>query len=170
MQLQYRAFLKPRDSSLSNISSPLDIIILIPDVEQASNLERTISTGILDPVVLKKFSLDRDNTFITIKINNTKDTEFCNGFLLAISATLKEMLFSNKMEINCIAFHLEGEDSAAAAICLASSGLWNASFSFSSEDELDLFQEMYQQLRDAFVKAKPIIQKTVIKSKEQDQQ
>jgi hypothetical protein len=114
------------------------MVINFPRKEQAEALEKDMKTSIPSPAISKKFDLRRKGNALSINMHDVQDTEFCGAFLLAISASVKELVIAANEEAK-LSFEFKGADEAGTAVCVASHGLWPAEFSFSSEAEKDKF-------------------------------
>lgn len=146
----------------AKIQKPLDILIKMPDASHASLLMKELNTGALDPAVFNHFGAQQAQSLITLKIHNTQNTSFCNGFLIALSDTLKShMLSKDNTSDEKISFFLAGQEAAAAATCLASCGLWNQSYSFESQAQEQLFLKYHSQIQKAIEQGKAAFLKKI---------
>jgi hypothetical protein len=143
------------------------VVINFPRTEQAATLEKDMKTSIPDPKLAKKFDLSRKGNVLSIKMHDVHDAEFCGPFLLAISASVKELVLAANEE-SALSFDFKGADEAGAAVCVASHGLWPAEFSFSSEAEKEKFDaarvDIDQQITAITKEATPILKKELIKA------
>ncbi|HEV2524310.1 MAG TPA: hypothetical protein VGU44_04170, partial [Gammaproteobacteria bacterium] len=129
--------------------TPLLILIKMPNINHADSLLKEINTGAIDYTVFEHFSIQNEEGLITINIKNTKNTEFFNGFLIALSDTIKGYLLSDNENKEKVSFFLEGQEAAAAATCLASCGLWGEHYSFSDKAQETLFHEYHKKFIEA---------------------
>jgi hypothetical protein len=114
------------------------VIIQFPHEDQAKKLEKNMSKDAPDPKVYKKFDIDRKGNLLSIHIHDIHDTAFCGAFLLAVGASVKELVVAANEEA-MLSLRFQGKDEAGAAVCVASHGLWPAEFSFSNEAEKEKF-------------------------------
>ena len=114
------------------------MMINFPRIEQAAALEKDMKTSVPSTAISKKFDLSRKGNALSINVHDVQDTEFCGAFLLAVSASVKELVIAANEEAD-LSFEFKGADEAGAAVCVASHGLWPAEFSFSNEAEKDKF-------------------------------
>lgn len=131
--------------------APIEIIIRMPNEGHVSLLFKEINTGALDPHVFNQFSAQTQDGVIIIKIRNTHNTEFCNGFLIALSDTIKGYLLSENTQEK-VSFYLDGEEAAGAATCLAACGLWAEDYVFQSKEQEILFKHYHEKLKIALSK------------------
>ncbi len=129
--------------------APLLILIKMPNISHADSLLKEINTGAFDYSVFKHFSIQNEEGLVTINIKNTKNTEFCNGFLIALSDTIKGYLLSDNENKEKVSFFLEGREAAGAAACLAACGLWGEHYSFSDKAQETMFHEYYNKITEA---------------------
>lgn len=143
----------------TNAETPIEIIIRMPNEAHVPLLMDEINTGAPDPQVFHQFSAQVQDGAIMIKIRNTHNTEFCNGFLIAISDTIKGYQLAEKTE-DKVSFYLDGEESAGAATCLASCGLWGESFVFQSKEQEILFKQYHETVKNGLSQGeKTLVQK-----------
>jgi hypothetical protein len=149
--ITYLSQVPTKVNSKSMDEKPLLILIKMPSINQAASLLKEINTGAVDYAVFQQFSIQKEQSLITINIKNTQNTEFCNGFLIALSDTIQGyiLLDANKINKEKISFFLEGSEAAAAGSCLASCGLWGEHYSFSDKAQEVLFHEYHEKIKKA---------------------
>jgi hypothetical protein len=121
-----------------------------------------------DPSVFKHFSAKEEEAMIKINITNTKNTQFCNGFLIALSDTIKEHLLlaqTNQPQENQqkVLFFIKGQEAAGAAVCLASCGLWGEQYCFETKEQENAFHQYHKQVKKAIEASEKALRKQVNK-------
>lgn len=151
------------EPSTSDAPTPLDIMIKMPKTNQISPILQEINTGALDPEVFNHFLAKEEQECISINLSNSQNTEFCSGFLIALSDTIKGQILSDQEPQEKVSFFIKGEEAASAATCLASCGLWGARFEFENTTQEQLFHQYHEQVVKAIEAGEKELKKQIKK-------
>lgn len=132
--------------SNSDAPTPLQIIIKMPNTSQLSPILQEINTGAPDPDVFNHFLAKEEQKCISIHLSDSHNTEFCSGFLIALSDTIKGQILNDQDPQENVSFFIKGEEAASAATCLASCGLWGATYGFENTTQEQLFHQYHNQV------------------------
>jgi len=140
---------------------PANIMIKMPDINQTGIILEQINTGALESEVFKEFSAKEENGCINIILKNTRNTDFCIGFLIALSDTIKSLL--DNPQNDKVSFYIEGKEAASVAVCLASYNLWAEQYLFADEAQEAAFKNMHEEVKKAILQGKDFFVKELEK-------